>query len=97
MENVRQIPGPLYWIGWFLIYFIAVVATFALIAMMGFVLVGAMTNPDLSIWSRAMQGLRNGAELGAKVWAFAISLVLCVMRAHRRHQSKTNQDSSHDV
>lgn len=92
MGDSTHQAGPFYWLGWFLLYFVIVVGFLALTAAVIFMLVGAMTNPDLPVWQRGWQGLRNGAELGAKVWAPAISLVLCVMKAHRHHQAREASD-----
>jgi len=86
MDKASSKLGPIYWIGWFLIYFAAVVSVLALTGGLIFLLVGAITNPELPALQRGLHGLRLGAELAAKVWAPAISLVLCVMKAYRRSQ-----------
>ena len=70
------------WLLRFLSYFAGVVLFLALSGMLVFMLVGAFTNPDRDLIERALHGFRLGAELGAKVWAPAISLVFCVMKAH---------------
>lgn len=97
MAHSTQKVGPLYWIGWFLFYFFAVVAVLAVTAGVIFILVGAVTHPDKPIVDRALLGLRNGAELGAKVWAPAISIVLCVMKGYRRAQAQAEEETSHEV
>ncbi|GHC05200.1 hypothetical protein [Cerasicoccus arenae] len=92
MSNSRQIPGFVYWPFCFLGYYAAVVLVGAIIGALGFSLIGALTNPDLTMAHRAMLGVGNGGELAGKVWAPAISLVLCVMQAHRRNQRKALLD-----
>ncbi len=91
-----NLPGYVKWPLRFLIYFIGVVVFLGLSGAVVFLLVGALTNPDKVALERFLHGFRLGVELGGKVWAPAISLVLCVMQAHSERQ-KANQEKSDEV
>lgn len=88
MSKSGHLPAPLFWLGWFILYFATVLAVCGVTALIIFVLVGAATNPDLPVLERAIYGFKIGVKFAAMVWAPAISFVLCVMRAHRIKQRK---------
>ncbi|WP_309399071.1 hypothetical protein [Cerasicoccus maritimus] len=91
-----KLPGYVKWPLRFLVYFLGVVTFLGLSGAVVFLLVGAMTNPDKGALERFFYGFRLGAELGGKVWAPAISLVLCVMQAHNEKQKRAQAQVEQD-
>ncbi|WP_309382984.1 hypothetical protein [Cerasicoccus frondis] len=93
----RAAPSPLFWVLRFIAYFLGVVLFLGLTGGVVFILVGAFTNADKTVIERGLYGFRLGAELGGKVWAPAISLVLCVMQAHNEKQKRKQAKEQDEV
>ena len=79
--NLRNIVGSsCYWIGWFLAYFVAIVAVGGLIGVILFPLIGTLFSVDHPVGQLALSGLKQLSFLFG-IWAPAVSIVICVMRA----------------
>lgn len=71
-----------HWAGCFLLYFSTTLLLGGLIGALLYLLVGSVTHPELPLGYRLSKGFLNGMFY-AGVWATGLSIVLCVMRAHR--------------
>jgi uncharacterized membrane protein YhaH (DUF805 family) len=72
-----------YWLGCFLIYVVAIAAAGGVFGSVMFPLFGKLLSVDRTVGQLAFSGLRQFSFLFG-IWAPAISIVICVMRAHRR-------------
>ncbi|WP_269542955.1 hypothetical protein [Cerasicoccus fimbriatus] len=97
MSSGSKLPGFVRWPLRFLAIFFSIVLFLAVTGAVVFIIVGALTNPDKAILDRMLHGFRLGAELAAKVWAPAISFVLCVMWAHREHEKRKEAQPGNEV
>ncbi|WOO42381.1 hypothetical protein [Rubellicoccus peritrichatus] len=80
-----------HWLGCFLLYLSAILLAGGLIGTFLYVTIGSLTHPDLSLSYRLSKGFTNGFFY-AGVWATGLSIVFCVMRAHKERKMKATKD-----
>lgn len=71
-----------HWLGYFLFYLSTTLLIGGLVGALLYAGVGALTHPQIPFDLRLSKGFINGFFY-AGVWATGLSIVLCVMRAHR--------------
>lgn len=76
----------LHFTGCFIQYLATILLIGGLVGAFLFLSIGALTHPERPVSLRVSQGFVDGF-LYAGVWAFGLSLVLCVMRWHKERQT----------
>lgn len=80
----RNIPLlAAHWAGCFFLYLGAIILAGGLLGATAYLILGAITHPELAVSYRLSKGFLNGCYY-AGVWAGGLAMVLCVMRGWRR-------------
>lgn len=80
------VPRPwLCWLVRFLLFYTSLILATGVAFGFVFLSVGALTHPHLDWSLRLAKGVANGQFMGI-IWAFAMSLVACVMQAYNRRR-----------
>lgn len=81
--NLKQSHWTVYLVFWLFV----IVGVGALIGAISFPLLGPFFGSDLTAEKHALAGARHVGFI-ASIWAPAIAIVLCVIRAHRNKQKQ---------